>query len=38
MYGIVIGKNNDLKIDHITARLMHGKFTFLAELTFYEEN
>ena len=30
MYGIVVGKNNDLKNDFITAKLMRDSFTSVA--------
>jgi hypothetical protein len=32
MYGIVIGKNNNLNIDHITAKLMHENFSFTSDV------
>jgi hypothetical protein len=36
MFGILIGKNSDLKIDHITARLIHEEFSFTYHVSEHE--
>ncbi|MFF2015080.1 hypothetical protein [Paenibacillus sp. NPDC058177] len=33
MYGILVGKNPSLKINHITTKLIHGEFSFTTDIS-----